>query len=618
MQKNDFNSNINLSEQYLENKLAHLIKIFPELNNFITKQKNSNVNSTHPHQNMIIDKYVFYQTVLGKIKQYFELKESFIISESISIILKDINNIIHQTNCKQSERNQIKNKNTFPLINRTKSRQMSKERLNGETIERNKTFRKYSTRSNGKKKINEPKHSNLNKIFNFEELNRDKINYVYLNFDKNKKQKIRVVHFTDINGNTEHTQKKNFNKSLTKKSNLKKSNYKTKDLNKTINFKSDNVINNQKSNKRVLFIKTKTEYPLRNKSNGMKVHEKSTKWEKSEKSTTYNSTNYSLYEKNLNDEFNIDDKDFNIFEFDKSVGRENTLVLIGKYIFNYFDFEEIINQSKFNNWCKKISEGYNRNNSYHTDLHAADITHTSYIFFKEGLINEIIKLDNSSICALFLSCICHDYKHPGLNNNYLIETNNEIAIRYNDYSILENMHISETFKLIHSNKSYNIFENFEKEKYKKMRKQMISCVLTTDMSNHKKSLDFMNKCLNENNQIQEDDKQNYMNLIVHSADISNPTKTFDIYYKWAELVVEEFYQQGDKEKELGLNCSCDRNKISLYKSQLGFIDYVEIPFYTLFVKVFPKLNFLYENLSNNRQRIKLLEEENNEKKEEKK
>ena len=618
MQKNDFDSNINLSEQYLENKLAHLIKIFPELNNFITKQKNSNVNSTHPHQNMIIDKYVFYQTVLGKIKQYFELKESFIISESISIILKDINNIIHQTNCKQSERNQIKNKNTFPLINRTKSRQMSKERLNGETIERNKTFRKYSTRSNGKKKINEPKHSNLNKIFNFEELNRDKINYVYLNFDKNKKQKIRVVHFTNIDGNTEHTQKKIFNKSLTKKSNLKKSNYKTKDLNKTINFKSDNVINNQKSNKRVLFIKTKTEYPLRNKSNGMKQHEKSIKWEKSEKSTTYNSTNYSLYEKNLNDEFNIDDKDFNIFEFDKSVGRENTLVLIGKYIFNYFDFEEIINQSKFNNWCKKISEGYNRNNSYHTDLHAADITHTSYIFFKEGLINEIIKLDNSSICALFLSCICHDYKHPGLNNNYLIETNNEIAIRYNDYSILENMHISETFKLIHSNKSYNIFENFEKEKYKKMRKQMISCVLTTDMSNHKKSLDFMNKCLNENNQIQEDDKQNYMNLIVHSADISNPTKTFDIYYKWAELVVEEFYQQGDKEKELGLNCSCDRNKISLYKSQLGFIDYVEIPFYTLFVKVFPKLNFLYENLDNNRKRIQLLEEESNEKKEEKK
>lgn len=102
-----------------------------------------------------------------------------------------------------------------------------------------------------------------------------------------------------------------------------------------------------------------------------------------------------------------------------------------------------------------------------------------------------------------------------------------------------------------------------------------------------------------------------MNLIVHSADISNPTKTFGVYYKWAELVVQEFYQQGDKEKELGLKCSCDRNKVSLYKSQLGFIDYVEIPFYGLFVKVFPKLNFLVENLNNNRERIKMLEDEDN-------
>jgi len=175
-------------------------------------------------------------------------------------------------------------------------------------------------------------------------------------------------------------------------------------------------------------------------------------------------------EKDLNeinlDTFNINDKDFDIFEFDKKVGKENTLSLIGNYIFKYFSFEEILNQTKYKNWCQKISEGYNRNNSYHTHLHAADIVHTSFIYFKEGLINEIIKLDKSSICALFLSCICHDYKHPGLNNNYLMETNNSIAIRYNDISILENMHISETFKLILSDKNYNIFDNLEKQKYK--------------------------------------------------------------------------------------------------------------------------------------------------------
>ena len=70
--------------------------------------------------------------------------------------------------------------------------------------------------------------------------------------------------------------------------------------------------------------------------------------------------------------------------------------------------------------------------------------------------------------------------------------------------------------------------------------------------------------------------------------------------------MEEFYQQGDKEKKLGIQCSCDRNKISLYKSQLGFIDFVEIPFFSQFVKVFPKLDYLYENINNNRERIKLI------------
>jgi hypothetical protein len=140
-----------------------------------------------------------------------------------------------------------------------------------------------------------------------------------------------------------------------------------------------------------------------------------------------------------------------------------------------------------------------------------------------------IQLDKLSICALFLSCICHDYKHPGLNNNYLMETNDSIAIRYNDISILENMHISETFKLIHSDPNCNIFEDFVKEKYKKIRKQMISCVIGTDMSNHKHSLEFMNKCLNDKKEISDEDKEKYMNLIVHSADISNPTKSFVIY-----------------------------------------------------------------------------------------
>ena len=41
---------------------------------------------------ILIDKFLFYRIILEKIKNYFELSESFVISESIDIILKDIKN----------------------------------------------------------------------------------------------------------------------------------------------------------------------------------------------------------------------------------------------------------------------------------------------------------------------------------------------------------------------------------------------------------------------------------------------------------------------------------------------------------------------------------------------
>ena len=95
-------------------------------------------------------------------------------------------------------------------------------------------------------------------------------------------------------------------------------------------------------------------------------------------------------------------------------------------------------------------------------------------------------------------------------------------------------------------------ELFDREKYKIMRKQIINCVLSTDMAKHSQSIEFLKKCLTENNKPEDNDKQDYMDLIVHTSDISNPTKIFDIYFKWAKLVVEEFYDQGDKEKNFGL------------------------------------------------------------------
>ena len=584
-----YNSQINLTEHYPSHLFKNLIRVFPRLNNLLQKNNSSQIQTP-----VLIDKFVFYQMILEKIKNYFELSESFVISESIDIIIKDIKN----------KKKIGVSKTALPLINKYKI--INNIKFNNNMGEHQSTLDYINKDSRNKKVLSPPNNINDNST---------SVNHIYLNLNnKRKDSKIKLTNIVESYPEHHNPTKANSRRkksgeiSLFKKANHKfYNNSDKKTLNYTSNFK--NKIKEPNVAKKNI-IMTAIENSIINRSPiAIKKSGTEAQYINIEKALIKRNIN-DLYQKNLKYFDNIDDKDFDIFEFEKKVGKENTLVFIGKYIFKYFNFGEIINETKFDNWIDKLAKGYKRNNFYHHDLHAADITQTSYIYFKFGLIHEIAKLDTLDICSVFMSCVCHDYKHPGVNNNFIIETNNNIALTYNDISVLENMHISEAFKLMHSDNIYNVFEGLDKEKYKKIRKQMILCVLATDMSKHSLSIDFLKKCLTENYKPEEKDKQDYMDLVIHTADISNPTKKFDIYFKWAKLVVEEFYAQGDKEKELGLKCFCDRDKVTIYRNQIGFIDFIELPFFSLVVKVFPKLDFLLENLNNNKQTILKLEEEN--------
>ena len=578
-----YNCQINLSEHYPSHLFKNLVKVFPRLNNIVPK---NNIN----HQPVLIEKFLFYQMILEKIKNYFELSESFVISESIDIMIKDLKN----------KKKITLNKTALPLINKYKI--INNIKLNN--IRESKSPGNFQTNNIRSKKIISSGQSPPNSNYIYSNNNTTSVNHIYLNLNnKSRDSKIKLTRFVDVYdscNNLNTRSKKTVDKTFLKKANFKSD---KKSMNSVSNYK-----NNTEKKKQLMMSEIDyslvNKYPVTIKKSGTESQLISF-----EKNVIFRNID-ALYQKNLENFINIDDKNFDIFELEKKVGKENILVLISKYLFNYYHFGDIINQTKYDNWCDKIAHGYNRTNSYHHDLHAADITQTSYIYFKFGLIHEIAKLDMSDICAVIMGCICHDYKHPGINNNFLIDTDDNIALTYNDISVLENMHVSEAFKLMHSDKNLNVFDGLDKDKYKKLRKQMIQCVLATDMSKHSLSINFLKKCLAEDYKFDEKDKQEYMDLVIHTADISNPTKVFDVYFKWAKLVVEEFYSQGDKEKKLGLKCSCDRDKVTIYRNQIGFIDFIELPFYSLFVKAFPKLDFLLENLNNNKQTILKLEEEN--------
>jgi cAMP-specific phosphodiesterase 4 len=67
----------------------------------------------------------------------------------------------------------------------------------------------------------------------------------------------------------------------------------------------------------------------------------------------------------------------------------------------------------------------------------------------------------------------------------------------------------------------------------------------------------------------------------HLADISNPTKPWDVCLEWTELLFVEFFEQGDNERKRNLSITylMDRKEVNIAKSQIGFLDIIITPAY---------------------------------------
>jgi hypothetical protein len=86
-----------------------------------------------------------------------------------------------------------------------------------------------------------------------------------------------------------------------------------------------------------------------------------------------------------------------------------------------------------------------------------------------------------------------------------------------------------------------------------------------------------------------DSKKLTMKVLLHAADTSNPTKPWNIAYEWAWRVLDEYANQGDQEKKLGIQVQMlnDREKVNRPTSQIGFIEFIIVPLVVAEVKIFP-------------------------------
>ena len=314
----------------------------------------------------------------------------------------------------------------------------------------------------------------------------------------------------------------------------------------------------------------------------------------------------------------IDSPDFDIFSLDSLTDAKGSL-FVAEEIIDRLDIvkSEIIERDILKNFLTEIVENYSRENAYyHNDLHAADVMQTLYTMLIKGNLKAKMKLDDLSKFAIIIGALGHDLKHPGQNNMFHITTRSKIAIRYNDKSVLENYHIANIFKIAKEDK-YNIFKPFRPEEYRIMRRRIVEGILATDMKKHQKVIGKIknraevysikngknfNKMFNETDANKLfDAQQEVLNMLIHSADISNPAKPSKISQQWTDKVYEEFFRQGDLEKKLEIPISmmCDRLTTNVNQAMIVFISFVVMPTIDILFNFLPEIPEYSKNIHEN-------------------
>ncbi|TYZ64153.1 hypothetical protein PybrP1_004447 [[Pythium] brassicae (nom. inval.)] len=213
---------------------------------------------------------------------------------------------------------------------------------------------------------------------------------------------------------------------------------------------------------------------------------------------------------------------------------------------------------------------------YHNAVHAADVAQSLYHFLSSGGVGD--SCSPRTKCTAILAAIVHDVGHTSYSNNFHIAVNDDLAIQYVYRSPLEHMHCALAFQVL-KNSKFNVLQGLTKIEQLEVRNLVTDMVLATDNAVHSTYLAKLEALVGRSSDdgwrlCDPDDEKLVLQMVLHAADVSNPAKSIDLCKKWADKIMVEFYQQGDKERELQLPVSVgyDRDSpIPLEKMQAGFI-----------------------------------------------
>lgn len=161
----------------------------------------------------------------------------------------------------------------------------------------------------------------------------------------------------------------------------------------------------------------------------------------------------------------------------------------------------------------------------------------------------------------------------------MIATANHLAALYENTSVLENHHWRSAVGCLLESGVAEQIQSIRPQ----LEKQISSLILATDITRQHEFLTKFREYLSTGTLDMRlaEHRHFILQISLKCADISNPCRPWEISKKWSQKVCEEFFRQGDYERQLNLPVTslCDRYSTSVPKIQVGFFKFVVTPLF---------------------------------------
>uniref|UniRef100_A0A1B0CBD1 Phosphodiesterase n=1 Tax=Lutzomyia longipalpis TaxID=7200 RepID=A0A1B0CBD1_LUTLO len=246
-----------------------------------------------------------------------------------------------------------------------------------------------------------------------------------------------------------------------------------------------------------------------------------------------------------------------------------------------------------------VQKGY-RDMPYHNWTHAFSVTHFGFCLFKNLKLIERGIVTELHLLAFLVACLCHDLDHRGTNNSYQKQSRSSLAKLYSsEGSVNERHHLSQAICIL-NDASCKILDSLDNDQFKECIDVIGELILATDLAQHFRILANLRQLTPGN---LKGNPMLLLSLMMTCCDLSDQIKPWPTTQFVAELVYEEFFHQGDLEKEMGISPPdmMDRQKACIPELQIEFIATVVRPTFEILANIFPETAICLNTIDDNRQ-----------------